>query len=584
MIDPQQQAPDPEEETLVEQGKRIRALHEIISRPDLSFDEQIDAALRLGCQFLGTEIGKVGRQDPENNTSNFLNTVVLSNLPARRGMVLPLDKTFCQITFSSPDTIAINHVDESEYKDHPAASFIGMQSYIGCTIHVHGTKFGTVNFSNRSPVRRPFTEADKDLVKLIGSWISVMMERQLEAEELKKSKETADAANQAKSSFLANMSHEIRTPLTSIIGYAESGLDPDQSTEQYITALENIHSSSNHLLNLINDILDFSKIEAGVLDIEKAELNPFDLVAEAESILAGLARKKQLQLSIDYQYPLPASILSDPLRLKQILLNICSNAIKFTHHGSVHISVSYDSENDTLEFVVSDTGIGMSEEQLQTIFKPFKQADSSVSRRFGGTGLGLSLSKRLTKLINGDLLVTSEQGAGSTFTIRLYQARAGLPAQALIDNAAQVTPRQSPDKRPEADAKLHGDVLLVEDNEMVQQLIKTFLVKMGLNVTLADNGVVALNRANQRAYDLIYMDMQMPVMSGIDAVKALRKTGYRGPIVMLTANATLSDRTLSRDAGSDDFLTKPVDRQQLYETCRKYLELAGSQSQSNHDN
>jgi K+-sensing histidine kinase KdpD len=372
---------DSEEEMLVEQGKRIRALHEIISRPDLTFDQQIDEALRLGCHLLGTEVGKVGRQDPEHNTSEFLNTVVLSDLPARRGVVLPLDKTFCQITFSAPETIVINHVDESEYKDHPAASFVGMQSYIGCTINVHGKKFGTVNFSNRKPIKRPFTEADKDLVNLIGSWISVMMERQLEAEELKKSKETADAANQAKSSFLANMSHEIRTPLTSIIGYAESALDADQTMEQRIAALQTIRQSSDHLLNLINDVLDFSKIEAGALDIEKASMCPLHLVSEVESIVLGQAQKKNLDLSIDYSFPLPARIISDPLRLKQILLNICSNAIKFTHTGSVQITVQYNNEQDELRFIIKDTGIGMSPEHLQKIFKPFSQADASVSRR-----------------------------------------------------------------------------------------------------------------------------------------------------------------------------------------------------------
>ncbi|MEJ2399593.1 MAG: GAF domain-containing protein, partial [Gammaproteobacteria bacterium] len=193
MLDSSHQLTDSEEETLVEQGRRIRALHEIISRPDLSFDEQIDATLRLGCQLLGTEIGKVGRQDLETNTSEFLNTVVLSDLNVKRGLKLPLDKTFCQVTFSTPEAIVISHVAESEYQNHPAAAFLGVQSYIGCSINVHGKKFGTVNFSNRKPVKKPFTEADKDLVNLIGSWVSVMMERQLEAEELKKSKEAADS-------------------------------------------------------------------------------------------------------------------------------------------------------------------------------------------------------------------------------------------------------------------------------------------------------------------------------------------------------------------------------------------------------
>ncbi len=562
---------DSQEDILVEQGKRLRALHEIISRPDLSFDQQIDATLRLGCQLLGTEIGKVGRQDPANNTSEFLNTVVLSDLPARRGIVLPLDKTFCQVTFSSPETITISHVAESEFSDHPAAAFLGMQSYIGCSIDVHGKKFGTVNFSNRQPVKRPFTEADKDLVNLIGSWISVMMERQLEAEELKKSKETADAANQAKSSFLANMSHEIRTPLTSIIGYAESALDDDQTMEQRVAALQTIRESGDHLLNLINDILDFSKIEAGALDIEKTLIGPLHVVSEVESIVLGQAKKKNLDFSIDYSFPLPARIISDPLRLKQILLNVCSNAIKFTHAGAVRISVQYDSERDELRFVVRDTGIGMSPEHLQKIFKPFKQADASVSRRFGGTGLGLSLSMRLASLLDGYLDVTSEVGIGSEFTLSLYDVQSGISERAMINSIDEVEYKKKLRQENTAAQQLTGEVLLVEDNAMIQQLIKTYLTKMGLKVALAENGVVAVNLAQQHRYDLIYMDMQMPVMSGIDAVKVLRENQYQGPIVMLTANATLTDRTLCKKAGSDDFLTKPINRQQLYETTKKYL-------------
>lgn len=572
MTEINQQHLDSNEEILLEQGKRIRALHEIISRADLSFDQQIDETLRLGCHFLGTEIGKVGRQDPVNNLSEFLNTVVLSELPARRGMTLPLDKTFCQVTFASPETIVISHVDESKYKDHPAAKFLGMQAYIGCSINVHGKKFGTVNFSNRQPMKRPFTEADKDLVNLIGSWISVMMERQLEAEELKKSKEAADAANQAKSSFLANMSHEIRTPLTSIIGYAESALDSDQTMEQRIAALQTIRKSGDHLLNLINDILDFSKIEAGALDIEKSATSPLQLVSEVESIVVGQANKKNLDFSIDYNYPLPARIISDPLRLKQILLNICSNAIKFTHNGHVRIAMQYDKNQDTLTFSVRDTGIGMTPEHLQNIFKPFKQADASVSRQFGGTGLGLSLSKRLVELINGDLIVNSEPGAGSEFTLSLYQVQQGLTPATLINCLEEIKNTHISCQSTISESKLSGEVLLVEDNELIQQLIKAYLTKMGLTVTIAENGVVAVNLAQQHKYDLIYMDMQMPVMSGVDAVKVLRETDYRGPIVMLTANATLADRHLCKEIGSDDFLTKPINRQQLYETTQKYLQ------------
>lgn len=562
---------DSNNELRLEQGMRIRALHEIISRPDLSFDQQIDETLRLGCQLLGTEIGKVGRQVPEKNTSEFLNTVVLTDLPARRGMVLPLDRTFCQVTFSSPEPIVISHVAESEYKDHPAAKFLGMQSYIGCTIHVHGKKFGTVNFSNRPPVKKPFTDADKDLVNLIGSWISVMMERQLEAEELKKSKEAADAANLAKSAFLANMSHEIRTPLTSIIGFSEAALDEDQTMEQRIAALRTIRQSSDHLLNLINDVLDFSKIEAGELDIEKCTLNPIQLVTEVESIITGQARKKQLNFSIDYDFPLPREIHSDPLRLKQVLLNLCGNAIKFTDTGSVDIRLAYDVDGDVLRFIIRDTGIGMTPGQVSGLFQPFKQADTSISRRFGGTGLGLSLSKRLAELLDGDLQVSSEPGKGSIFALSLRNAQQHTSFKTLVKSAEEILAPRNTENAEEAVVKVAGEILVVEDVVMNQMLIKRLLERMGAKVTVADNGVAAINLAEQHDYDLIYMDMQMPVMSGLDAVKQLREKKYSGPIVMLTANATLEDRNLCKDAGSNDFLTKPINREQLSRITQKYL-------------
>ena len=556
---------------LVEQGKRIRALHAIISRPDLTFDQQIDEALRLGCRLLGTEIGKVGRQDPDNNTSEFLNTIVMSNLPIKRGTVLPLDKTFCQVTFLSPQTIAISHVAESEYKDHPAAQFIGMQSYIGCSINVHGKKFGTVNFSNRLPVEKPFTEADKDLVNLIGSWISVMMERELEAAELKRSKEAADAANQAKSTFLANMSHEIRTPLTSIIGFADTALEPDQTTEQRLAALGSIRQSGEHLLNLINDILDFSKIEAGELDVEQNPMNPLQVVAEVESIIASQASKKALDFTVEYVYPLPESINSDVLRIKQILLNLCGNAIKFTDSGAVRIKLRYDTEQDILTITIRDTGIGMTPEQVEKLFKPFKQADASISRRFGGTGLGLSLSKRLAELLGCELAVESEPGTGSAFTLRMPNVKTCGASAKLIHSADEISTIHQDEQAQAPQVKLSGTILLAEDNLMNQQLIQRMLEKIGATVTLAENGEIAVKLALQQKFDLIYMDMQMPVMSGLDAVKVLRKHDYNGPIVMLTANVTLEDRNQCSLAGSNDFLTKPINRQQLYQISAKYL-------------
>jgi len=562
------------EAMILEQGRRIRALHEIISRPDLSFDEQIDATLQLGCKLLGTEIGKVGRLDPLNNKSEFLNTIVLSDLPVRRGITLPLDKTFCQVTFVSPEAIAISDVEQSEYRDHPAAAFLGVRSYIGCSINVHGKKFGTVNFSNRVPVSRPFTEADKDLVNLIGSWISVMMERQLEAEELKRAKDAAEYANQAKSTFLANMSHEIRTPLTAIIGFTDAVLDNEQSLEQRESALQVIRRSSDHLLHLINDVLDFSKIESGELDIEHAAVNLFELVSDVESIVSGQARQKGLEFSIGYEFPLPRSIQSDGLRLKQVLLNLCNNAIKFTRHGSVRVTLAFDTQGNMLKVLIRDTGIGMTPEQMQKVFKPFKQADSSTTREYGGTGLGLTLSKRLAQLLNGDLVVDSTAGKGSTFILSINIPVEELAGLEMVQSIAEA--RRKPGTPTDSVPMLQGDVLLVDDSELNQHLITMYLQKMGATVTLADNGEAAVSLAREKNYDLIYMDMLMPILSGVDAVKQLRALQYAGPIVMLTANATQDDRRLCSAAGSNDFLTKPIDRRKLYMITASYLRKRGS--------
>ena len=558
------------EEALIVQGRRIRALHEIISRPDLTFDEQIDETLRLGCKLLGCEIGKVGRQDPENNISEFLNTVVMSDLPVRRGVIMPLDKTYCHVTFASPETIAISHVDESEYRDLPAAKFLGMQSYIGCSINVHGKKFGTINFSNRNPVVMPFTEMDKDLVNLMGSWISVMMERQLEAEELRKSKEIADAANQAKSEFLANMSHENRTPLTAILGYSDMLRDEGQTREEIEHEIESIIRAGTHLQRIINDILDLSKIEAGQLVIEQIEIQPARLIHDVESIFGARAREKGLNFEISYQLPVPRNIISDPTRLKQILFNLCGNALKFTEKGGVVVSVAYLAETRQLKFQVIDTGIGMTEEELTRLFKPFSQADSSTTRKYGGTGLGLCIARQLAQNLGGDVSVSSEKGKGSTFefTISVGDIEQLNMATSLTEmqvEAIEETSRIVPNS-------VSGRVLVVEDSPNNQDLIAKYLIKAGATVEVVDNGLMAVQKALARDYDLILMDVQMPVMDGLTATKKLRSEGYGKPIVNITANAMKEDRDRCLAAGSDDYLTKPVDVRHFHKVLQTFLQ------------
>lgn len=380
-------------------------------------------------------------------------------------------------------------------------------------------------------------------------------------------KVAAEDANKAKSLFLANMSHEIRTPLTAIIGYGETLLRSDQSIEDRVEAVNTVISSGEHLLNLINDILDVSKIEAEKLILENTEISPFKIINEVERIISGQAKRKGVEFSIVYDFPLPSLIYSDEIRVKQILLNLCSNAIKFTDKGFIRISIRYENSMDRLYFIVQDSGIGMSEENKRTIFDTFRQADSSTTRKYGGTGLGLTLSKQLARLLGGDIDVDSKLGIGSTFA--LY-----VPTHCknsnLIYDEKDIPVFQMESIRPYCMETLSGRVLIAEDNINNQKLVQHHLEKMGLTVSVVDNGKRAIDRALSEEFDLIFMDMQMPVMGGLEAVEKLREKGYKKPIVALTANALQEDKEKSMNVGCNDYATKPFHYEQLYQIARQY--------------
>ena len=379
----------------------------------------------------------------------------------------------------------------------------------------------------------------------------------------------ANSANIAKSQFLANMSHEIRTPLTAIIGFSEASLDQDQTDDERKAALSTIVQSGNHLLTIINDILDFSKIEANKLEVEHIHFDLYQLVEDVKSLINEKMISKGLKFEIEYRFPLPRAINSDPVKIKQVLINLCSNAVKFTHQGQVKITVDYLQNSQQIEFAVIDTGIGMSNEQLEKIFKPFEQADTTTTRQFGGTGLGLTLSKQFTEMLGGNLTVTSVPGKGSRFSATI--AIGPIDAISFINSPGEVKQPHQLQRVKTTTKRFYGEVLVAEDNENNQKLFSLFLKKMGLNVTIAQNGKVAVELANQNTYDLIYMDMQMPIMSGLEAVRILRNEGNATPIVALTANATKSDKIACLDAGCDDFLGKPVLRDQLVDMTSQYL-------------
>ncbi|MCY2992918.1 MAG: response regulator [Planctomycetota bacterium] len=391
-------------------------------------------------------------------------------------------------------------------------------------------------------------------------------------DELIEANRIAEAATRTKSEFLANMSHEIRTPMTAILGYADLLLEEcvGYAAQDYVAVIKR---SGEQLLGLINDILDLSKIEAGKLQIKPSRCAPVQLVSEVISLLQTQAAAKQLQLQTELAGPLPATILTDPLRLRQVLINLLGNAIKFTDHGEIRLTLRLTSEGGSprLRFDVTDTGIGMNAEQVGLLFQPFMQVDGSATRTFGGAGLGLCISKYLAGALGGNLEVRSEAGQGSTFTLTIDPGP--LDGIRLLPESVEAASQSPPRAASTAGGAsvLHGRILLAEDGLDTQRLLALLLRSAGAEVTAVENGQLAVAAAwaaheAGEPFDVILMDMQMPVLDGFEATRQLRQRGYVAPIVALTAHAMAEDCQKCLAAGCNDYATKPIDRQRLLAT------------------
>jgi PAS domain S-box-containing protein len=384
----------------------------------------------------------------------------------------------------------------------------------------------------------------------------------------------AEGASRVKSEFLANMSHEIRTPMTAIIGFTEILISGSCSENEQREHLGTIQRNAEGLLAVINDILDLSKIEAERLELELMDWPPRQIVEDVETLLRPRADEKHLTLTVEYVEPLPSAIRTDPAKLRQILVNLVGNAIKFTDSGGVRLTVRWlrhPIARSQMQFEVTDSGIGIAEEDMEDLFEPFTQGDTSSTRCFGGTGLGLSISRRLAEMLGGRIEVRSQPGAGSTFTLTINAE----PVKTAV--VSPVAPRARAGG-PLADVRqsLHGRVLLVEDVPEMARLIRSILAKSHVDLDLAENGLAACekamaSRAAGRPYHLILMDIRMPVMNGYDATRWLRAQGWQGPIVALTAHSMRRDREKCLEAGCNDYLSKPISQGALFDILGRYL-------------
>ena len=555
-------------------------------------------ALVLGCAMLirrGIRAQRLVEESLREREQEYRATFELAGVgkvqcDATSGRFLRVNQKFCELIGYSADELLRMSFPQITHPDEPIAdwSHFGQMARGDNAQYTDEKRYvrkdgqviwGSVNASM-------VWDADGRPLRTIAI-VQDVTETRRTAELREEAASAAKAANESKSLFLANMSHEIRTPMSAILGYADMLLEPNQSEAERIERVQTIRQNANHLLTVLNDILDLSKIEAGKLDVESIPTSPRQIVGEVISLMRVRAIEKGILLNLTFAGPVPQTIRTDPTRLRQVLLNLIGNAIKFTAAGSVHVIVTLANDDTQtgqplLEVTVIDSGVGMNPDQVQKLFRPFQQADGSTTRRFGGTGLGLTICRRLAQMLGGDIEVRSRPGTGSRFVLRIQTGDlTGVPL--LQEHGESLTHPAQHVQDPALSIRLRGRVLLAEDGVHNQKVLCFYLQKTGIEVTVVENGRQACDAvsrvvAPERPFDLILMDMQMPEMDGYTAAATLRSGGYGGPIIALTAHAMAHDRSRCLQSGCTDYLTKPIDRKRLLQALVQHLPKQGRDS------
>lgn len=475
---------------------------------------------------------------------------------------------FIEDILSTKEPLMVNDIKKYSKEIEIPLELPPLKSFLGIPLLDQGKVIGVIGLANF--VKDSHQTILENLDPIISLSSRIVNEKnirmiQTESERLRQRKEQAETENRAKSSFLAHMSHEIRTPLTGLLGMLEL-INKEILPDEDLKYLQMAHDAGLSLLSILNDILDTSKMEAGQLKLENIKFNPLSIVQEVIQMLSLDAHKKGIELNLVANSQLPLNVIGDPTRLRQILFNLVGNALKFTSKGGVVVSLKGKYDKDYVRLVgdichvltgkVTDTGIGISPETLERLFKPFSQSDDSILRRFGGTGLGLFITKKLCEMMGGDITVVSEVDKGTTFR---FHIKVGYSKDS-ISSLGSPTPIREIEKLPNI------RVLVAEDNAVNQIILKTLLTKAGCSVTTVWNGDEAVAAITQAPYDLVLMDGEMPVMDGIEATQKIRErfTAQTLPIIAVTAHAMVEDRERFLQAGMNGYLTKPVQKEGLF--------------------